>query len=107
MKTKVILIPLFLVMIVGNTMAQDFDQQYTDAINAIFQKVDKSKITTGLLSDYGVQIINPEAFNGVPADSNYVSMDTWKKLYAGIFSSIINNNVNLTLPETVFAAIDG
>ncbi|MCL1933537.1 MAG: hypothetical protein FWF53_06990 [Candidatus Azobacteroides sp.] len=33
-------------------------------------------------------------------------MDTWKMLYGGIFSSKINNNANLTLPETVFTAID-
>jgi len=53
MKTKTIFITLFLAMIVGNTMAQDFNQQYTDTMNFIFQKVDKSKITTGLLADYG------------------------------------------------------
>ena len=87
MKTKVILISLFLALIAGNMMAQDANQAYTDAMNAIFQKVDKSKITTGLLADYGVQIVDPEAFNGVPADSNYVNMDTWKMLYGDIYSS--------------------
>jgi len=45
MKTKVILISLFLALIAGNMMAQDANQAYTDAMNAIFQKVDKSKIT--------------------------------------------------------------
>jgi len=106
MKTKVILISLFLALIAGNMMAQDANQAYTDAMNAIFQKVDKSKIATGLLVDYGAQIVDPEAFNGVTADSNYVNMDTWKMLYGGIYSSKINNNANLTLPETVFATID-
>jgi hypothetical protein len=33
----------------------------------IFEHVDKSKITTGLLVDYGLQIIAPEYFDGVPA----------------------------------------
>jgi hypothetical protein len=28
-------------------------------------------------------------------------MDTWKMLYAGMYSSKINNNVSLALPETV------
>jgi len=106
MKTKTTLIFLLLAMIAGNTMAQDFNLEYTNAMNNIFAKVDKSKIATGLLADYGVPIVAIEAFNGVPADSNYVSMDTWKKLYAGVFSSIINTNANLTLPQTVFAAID-
>ena len=106
MKTRITLISLFLAIIIGNMTAQDANQAYTDAMNAIFQKVDKSKITTGLLVDYGVQVVDPEAFNGVPADSNYVNMDTWKMLYGGIYSSKINNNVNLTLPETVFATIN-
>jgi hypothetical protein len=106
MKTKLIFISLFLAIFAGNTMAQDANQAYTDAMNTIFQNVNKSKITTGLLSDYGLQIVDPEAFNGVPADSNYVNMDTWKMLYGGIYSSIINSNANLTLPETVFASID-
>ena len=93
MKTKVTLIFLFLAMIAGNTMAQDSNQDYTNAMNNIFQQVDKSKVTTGLLADYGLQIVNIEAFNGVPADSNYVSMDTWKKLYGGVYSLKINNNI--------------
>jgi len=106
MKTKITLISLFLTIVVGNTMAQDANQAYTDTMNAIFQQIDKSKITTGLLVDYGLQIVAPEYFNGIPADSNYVDMDTWKMLYGGIYTSKINNNANLPLPETVFAAID-
>ena len=106
MRTKIILISLFLAIIAGNTMAQDADQAYSDAMNTIFQRINKSKITTGLLVDYGVQIVDPEVFNGTPADSNYVDMDTWKMLYGGIYSSKINTNANLTLPETVFTAID-
>jgi hypothetical protein len=37
-------------------------------MNYIFQYVDKSRITTGLLSDYGLYMVEPDVFNGVPAD---------------------------------------
>ena len=74
MKTKLTLISLFLELIVGNTVAQDPNQEYTNAMNSVFAKVDKSKIATGLLADYGLQIVDVEAFNGVPTDSNYVDM---------------------------------
>jgi len=90
-------------MIAGSLLAQD---PYTNRMNHIFQYVDKSRITTGLLSDYGLQMVEPVYFDGVPADSNYVEMSTWKMLYAGMFTSKINNNVSLTLPETVFTQID-
>ena len=51
-------------------------QSYNETINTIFEHVDKSKITTGLLSDYGVQMVDIESFNGIPTDSNYVDIDT-------------------------------
>ena len=105
MKTKVL---LFLAgwMITSNLLSQNPGQDYTNQMNYIFQYVDKNRITTGLLSDYGLQFIEPDVFNGVPADSNYVNMDTWKMLYSGIYTSKINNNISMTLPETVFTQID-
>lgn len=93
-------------LIVCNLLSQNPGQEYTDRMNYIFQHVNKSRITTGLLSDYGLYMVEPDVFNGVPADSNYVDMDTWKILYSGIYTSKMNNNVNLTLPETVFTQID-
>jgi hypothetical protein len=33
-------------------------------------------------------------------------MDTWKMLHVGIFTSRINNNISLILPETTFTQID-
>jgi hypothetical protein len=75
-------------------------------MNYIFEQADKSRITTGLLSDYGLQMVEPGYFNGIPADSNYVDMDTWKMLYAGMYTSKINNNISMTLPDTVFSLID-
>jgi len=93
MKAKLTFIFLFLTIVVGNTMAQDANQAYTDAMNTIFQQIDKSKITTGLLIDYGLQIVDPEYFNGVPADSNYVDMDTWISLYCSIYDAKINDRI--------------
>jgi len=86
--------------------AQTPRQDFTNRMNHIFQYVDKSRVATGLLSDYGLQILEPNYFNGVPADSNYVDMDAWKMLYSGMFTSKINNNVSLSDPETVFAQIE-
>ena len=94
------------IMIAFNLTAQTPGQDFTNRMNHIFQYVDKSKIATGILSDYGLQILEPKYFNGVPADSNYVDMDAWKMLYSGMFTSKINNNVSLSDSETVFAQIE-
>jgi hypothetical protein len=79
---------------------------FTVRMNHIFQPVDKNRITTGLLADYGLQMADPKYFNGVTADSNFVDMDTWRMLYSGMFTSRINSNANITNPETVFTQID-
>ena len=101
----------FLLAVVGlmttvHPTAQNPGQEFTYQMNHIFQYVDKSRISTGLLSDYGLQIVDPLYFNGVPADSNYVDMDSWVMLFAGLYSSKINNNVSFTDPETIFEAIN-
>ena len=103
---------IFFLLTAGITMTMHLTaqnpagQEFTDRMNHIFQYVDKSRISTGLLSDYGLQFVEPKYFDGIPADSNYVSMDTWRMLYSGMFTSRINNNASLTDPETVFALID-
>ena len=105
MKTKILLLSLGL-MIAVNLLSQNPGQDYTNRMNYIFQYADKNRITTGLLSDYGLQIVEPDVFNGIPADSNYVNMDTWKMLYTGMFTSKINNNISMTSPATIFPQID-
>ena len=81
---------LFLLITAGLMMsahlsAQNPGQDFTNRMNHIFQYMNKSRITTGLLSDYGLQIIDPAYFNGTPADSNYVDMDTWVMLFDDFF----------------------
>jgi hypothetical protein len=72
MKTKLLILFACLVR-AGSLGAQDPAQAYRERMNYIFQYVDKSKIATGLLSDYGQQMVEPAYFDGVPADSNYTN----------------------------------
>ncbi len=82
-------------------------QTYVEKMDNIFEHVDKSKITTGLLSDYGLQLVDITAFDGTPTDSNYVDMDTWENLYQGLYSSRINSSANnLLSPSVVLSRID-
>ena len=99
---------LFLVCltITSKLSAQNPMQEFTDRMNHIFQYVDRSRVPTGLLSDFGLQMVELRYFDGIPSDSNFVSMPTWRMLYAGIYTSQFNNNIRLTNPETVFDRID-
>ena len=82
------IISLFTVglLMTAHLSAQNPGQDFINRMNHIFQYVDKSKVATGLLSDYGLQIVEPKYFNGIPADINYVNMDIWQMLYSGMFT---------------------
>jgi len=81
-------------------------KDYLSEINYIFDKLDKSRIETGLLSDYGTHLIELKYYDGVLSDSNFVNISTFYKLYCGLYSSKINTNANkLLLPDTVISRI--
>ena len=65
----------------------DLDIIVKEKMDMIFEHIDKSKIETGLLSDYGCLLVNPYSYNGILSDTNYVSMEIWKILYFFIFST--------------------
>jgi len=100
---RIIHLLLLLIIVLPTSMV---GQAYKDSINHIFQNVDKSKISTGLLSDYGVQAVELESFNGIPNDSNYVDINTFQLLYNGLYSSKINSNASLIIPDTITQRIN-
>lgn len=55
-------------------------------INQVFERLNKERVTTGLLSDYGVQLIDIAYYNGTLGDSNFVDMDSHKQLYVGLYT---------------------
>lgn len=65
----------------------------------MFEEVNRSNVPTGLLSNYGVQPIPLEYYNGIPADSNFVDNDSYILLYAGVYSAKFNNNISLITPD--------
>ncbi|MDR0438435.1 MAG: T9SS type A sorting domain-containing protein [Bacteroidales bacterium] len=101
---KIITLIVLCVILLHQTFAQK--SEFTNRMNHIFQYVDKNKIATGLLSDYGLWLVEPEVFNGTLSDSTYVDMLTWKMLYDGLFESQINTNIKMALPDDVFKQID-
>ncbi|OAV71883.1 hypothetical protein Barb4_00324 [Bacteroidales bacterium Barb4] len=105
----IIYVIVFFTAVVQNVCSQtlaDYNEDYTQSINYIFANVDKNKVATGLLYDYGLHIVEPLDFNGVPSDSNYVDMDTWKALYWGIYSSKVNSKISLTSPNEMTKKVD-
>jgi len=81
---------------------------YSNQISFIFEHVDRSPVTTGLLSDYGVGYLNYNNYPGTTLhDSNYVDMARWRLLYTFLYSSRFNDAASLAPPKTVSARIAG
>jgi hypothetical protein len=74
---------------------------FKNQLVALFQDMDKSRITSGLLADYSVELAEIAPFNGIPSDTNYVDASIWLNLYSSIYDAKINDRINLENPETV------
>ena len=80
--------------------------EYNAKISKVFQHVDKSRVTTGLLYDYGLHLIDPVYYDGVAlTDENYIDMEIWNALYGGMYSSKVNGNISLPTPDQMNARI--
>jgi len=63
------------------------DNQWKNAINPIFQNLDKSKITSGMLLDFAMEFTDVTAYNGVITDTTYVNANVVGDIYKTLFMS--------------------
>jgi len=103
--TVLIVLVIRLIFITISISAQDTPDAYKNRVNYIFANVDHSKVTTGLLSDYGLQVIPPEAYDGILRDTNEVDIDIFHTLYGDMDYSRFNSNCALSGQSTVVSAI--
>jgi hypothetical protein len=79
---------------------------FQDNMNVIYQYVDRTPVTTGLLLDYGLLLTDVAAYNGTLQANNYVNRAAWSSLYASLFQMKFNNNASLPLPASVESQIN-
>ena len=78
-----ILVPLF-------ALAQiNVNNDWKNSINATFQNLDKTKISSGMLLDYAMEFTNVTAYNGVLTDSTYIDINVMGDIYKTLFMSKI------------------
>ena len=64
---------------------------YRNAINPVFQNLDNSLITTGLLWDYGVNLAEPLEYDGTLTSDNQMTRMEWGLLYANLLTQKIKS----------------
>ncbi len=66
----------------------DFPNDFSTRIKSIFQNVNLTSVTTGILSDLGADFAGIDNFDGTAMlDSNYTSPYVWRGLYASLITS--------------------
>ena len=102
---KKVLIIIFCLFIFNNVFSQTsfFDStSFFANSNLIYGNLDKTKITTGILREYGIDFINQDNFNGKTLhDSNWVNLTDWRVLYASLYSQQITNAANMAYLDTI------
>ncbi|MBK0383656.1 T9SS type A sorting domain-containing protein [Pedobacter sp. SD-b] len=87
---KIYLLLAGLLLFSSTLRAQDTTSYY-GKMNYIYAHIDKNQISSGILRDYGIDFLNLDNFAGTTLnDSNYVSLDEWRMLYASLYSAQIN-----------------
>jgi hypothetical protein len=103
MKKLYFLLLLNAVMIV-HVYAQNTPDSFANRINYIFQYVDKNQVSTGILTDYGIDFLNLANYTGQQLhDSNYVGNKEWITIYTSLYSSQVRVVNSLPGPDSVAA----
>lgn len=82
-------------------------QDLNEQLEHIFDPLDKSRVTTGLLFERGIFLSDSRSFTGIPTDSSYVSKRVLLNLYSGVYSSIVSPALNMVTTSRYFELMNG
>lgn len=74
---------------------------FGDQVNSIFQPLNRSVVTTGLLRDYGIDFTDIGRYNGVRTTTNYMIAEEWPALYLTLYSYRFTESAALLHPQQV------
>jgi hypothetical protein len=98
---KVKLLSLFLLFSILTGFSQNTD--YYDRMEYVFGNIDKNKVTTGYLKEFGIRFNEVETYNGVISSDNLVDENQWQSLYSSLYTMRVGNvAASMTAPNTVF-----
>lgn len=70
------------------------------ALDVMFEGLDKTKVPTGYLSDYAVDLVNFNQYSGVElTDSNYVSASVFEALLSSMMSASVGSTYTADIPQ--------
>ncbi|HDR52804.1 MAG TPA: hypothetical protein ENN90_14495 [Mariniphaga anaerophila] len=101
---KSISIAFIFCLFLQNVLAQNTD--FRNQMNTIFEYVDLSQVPSGILFDYGLNLVDDSLYNGTVTNDNILSPQVWKSLYTDLWSSQVTTTGSMPDVEDINAAID-
>lgn len=86
---KVKLLSLFFLCSILTGYSQNTD--YYNRMQHVFGNIDKNKVTTGFLKEFGIRFNEVEIYNGVISSNNVVDKAQWHSLYSSLYTIQITN----------------
>lgn len=88
-------------MLLFQTNAQN--NNYYNRMQHVFGNIDKAKVTTGYLKEFGVRFNTIEDYSGTNSANNFVDKTQWQSLYSSLYTMRVGTIAqNMTTTNTVF-----
>lgn len=99
MKKLLVFTGLVIALFQGHTQNTD----YYDRMAYVFGNIDKTKVTTGFLKEFGIRFNNVEAYDGILDTDNLVDQSQWQSLYTSLYTMRVGSVAqNMTAPNVVY-----
>tara|TARA_R110002050_G_scaffold80217_5_gene171718 strand:+ start:2451 stop:5528 length:3078 start_codon:yes stop_codon:yes gene_type:complete len=99
---KKIILSSMLCMLLFQAKAQN--NNYYNRMQHIFGNIDKNKVTTGYLKEFGIRFNTIQNYDGVNDANNFVDKTQWQSLYNSLYSMRVGSAaINMTATNTVFS----
>jgi len=72
----------------------------------IFGGLNQAEITSGILTDYGMEFADPTLYDGVIRPNNEMTIDSWRAVYGTLLSSVINPSSNLVTLKSINQSLE-
>ncbi|TCD08608.1 hypothetical protein EZ449_12270 [Pedobacter frigidisoli] len=106
MLRKILSIFLFL-FVSAISRAQDTPSEFATKQNQVFQHLNRTEATTGILLDYGLEFLNLQNYTGANLlDSNFLNISEWRSIYSSLLVSQYNGSVSFLSPQALNAKIN-
>ncbi|SDM51867.1 hypothetical protein SAMN05421823_11510 [Catalinimonas alkaloidigena] len=80
---------------------------YSDQMNQVFGALNQAPLSTGILTDFGLDLTDPAPFDGQRLDAtSYMDADAWHRLYGTLLSSVINPQSKMVHLSTLNRRLD-